>query len=416
MVCVLRRHLVSQFRTFAKVAVFAVFAVAFAATASSHIVTETPWHPVAASYRTMMFMGDLKPVPWGQIKAAFDKPHRAAFGTKSAQSKLVELDAAFGRAAASEILSAIGSEDRQALYAAATRMVSASIRRHLKAASTRLDDPSAAAREVDTARELYRAFEDFIRQSDPPAYRKLGRAWLNLSTSVGSAGIIGNGSSAADRSRFDAALKVLEDYLVANFEPERFAARTRLTPLPNEVAAAKGEVSVAAWLPPGTNLNDQDPLPLLVLNFEERGIEETDLPLIAYGDMLFDSPEIFGDPARSLSVTCSTCHNRSDINRSLFIPGISHQAGAVDVDGEFFNPRFNDRRNDSIDIPSLRGLRFTGPYGRDGRFASLREFTRNVIVNEFAGGEPTPSCSTRWWPICSSSTSCRTRSSIRAGG
>ena len=46
--------------------------------------------------------------------------------------------------------------------------------------------------------------------------------------------------------------------------------------------------------------------------------------------------------------------------------------------------------SDALDIPSLRGLRFTGPYGRDGRFASLRDFTRNVIVNEFAGGEPSP--------------------------
>lgn len=56
----------------------------------------------------------------------------------------------------------------------------------------------------------------------------------------------------------------------------------------------------------------------------------------------------------------------------------------------FFNPMFNDRRDDPIDIPSLRGLRFTGPYGRDGRFANLRDFTRNVIVNEFADAEPTP--------------------------
>ena len=60
---------------------------------------------------------------------------------------------------------------------------------------------------------------------------------------------------------------------------------------------------------------------LLALNFEERGFEESDIPLVAYGDMLFDSPEIFGDPGRSLGITCSTCHNRSDINNSFFIPG-----------------------------------------------------------------------------------------------
>ena len=150
------------------------------------------------------------------------------------------------------------------------------------------------------------------------------------------------------------------------------------------------DIDLPPSLPPGADIFDQDPLPLLVLNFEEQGIDETDLPLIAYGDMLFDSAQIFGGPARDLGIACSTCHNRSDINQRFFIPGASHQPGAIDVDGAFFNPIFNDRRDDPLDIPSLRGLRFTGPYGRDGRFASLRDFTRNVIVNEFAGPEPTP--------------------------
>jgi mono/diheme cytochrome c family protein len=127
-----------------------------------------------------------------------------------------------------------------------------------------------------------------------------------------------------------------------------------------------------------------------VLNFEARGVDEKDLFLVAYGDMLFDSPEIFGEPARSIGLTCSRCHPRSDINPAFVIPGISHTPGTVDVDGHFFNPRFNDHRTDPLDIPSLRGIRFTAPYGRDGRFASLRDFVRNVIVNEFSGKEPTP--------------------------
>ncbi len=43
-----------------------------------------------------------------------------------------------------------------------------------------------------------------------------------------------------------------------------------------------------------------------------------------------------------------------------------------------------------VDTPSLRGVRLTAPYGRDGRIATLREFARHVIVNEFAGDEPAP--------------------------
>ena len=361
-----------------------------AATVSAHIVTETPWHPLAAAYRTAMFLGDLRPVPWSKIRTAYRDPNAAAYGTKSAYDKLAELDADLARKAAEQIRHAITMEDRAALYAAATRTLSAAIRRHLSNAGASLGDATAANAEIIAARDIYRAVEDFVRQADPDAFRNLGRAWLTLTTSAGSAGVLGKAVTAADRQRFDAARETIETYLTANYEPERFSKRTKLTPLPETFVASGAEPEIAPWLPPGSILNDQDPLPLLVLRFEQRGIDEKDLPLVAYGDMLFDSPEIFGDPAKSLGVACSTCHNRSDINQSLFIPGISHQSGAIDVDGEFFNARFNDLSDDGLDIPSLRGLRFTGPYGRDGRFASLREFTRNVIINEFAGPEPTP--------------------------
>jgi cytochrome c peroxidase len=183
---------------------------------------------------------------------------------------------------------------------------------------------------------------------------------------------------------------MLSSYLHQNFEPTAFAPRKIYEPIPEQRVLVDPHIKLSPWLPPGSDLNDQDPLPRLVLNFEEQGIDEQDLFLVAFGDMLFDSSEIFGDPARSLGIACSTCHNRSDINQRFFIGGISPHPGAVDVDSSFFNARFNDHRSDALDIPSLRGLRFTAPYGRDGRFASLRDFTRNVIVNEFAGEEPSP--------------------------
>ncbi len=372
----------------AAIGVFITVFVAFSA--SAHVVTEVPWHPVAASYRVMLFLGNLKPLPWHKIQAALDKPLPAAVGSKSALQKLRELGSEDGGDAGASIVKAISNQDRQSLYAAATRTLSWSLRRHLELATEKLNVPGQAVRHVEEAQSLYRALGDFIRQADGKAYQDLGRAWLALTSSLGSAGIGGQGKRIANEGRFAEARDIIDSYLVANFEPSKFIPREELAPVPESIVAAGRKVKLAPWLPPGTNLNDQDPLPLLVLNFEERGIDEKNLPLIAYGDMLFDSPVIFGQPARSLGVTCSTCHNRSDINQSFFIPGISHQAGAVDVDGEFFNPLFNDRRSDSLDIPSLRGLRFTGPYGRDGRFGSLRDFTRNVIVSEFGGKEPTP--------------------------
>lgn len=241
-----------------------------------------------------------------------------------------------------------------------------------------------------TARELYRAFADGIATAESDVARQIGLAWLELNSSTGSVGVLGAGATSADRDTMVAARRVISDYLAQNYLIDDFAPRQTLSALPETAILSGRAIEVPPSLPPGSDIFDQDPLPRLVLNFEEQGIDETDLPLVAYGDMLFDSAQIFGSPARDLGLACSTCHNRSDVNQRLFIPGASHQPGAIDVDGAFFNPIFNDRRDDPLDIPSLRGLRFTGPYGRDGRFASLRDFTRNVVVNEFGGAEPTP--------------------------
>ena len=354
--------------------------------AYAHIVAEEPWHPAAAAYRTMLFLGNLEPVVWDLISEAYDRKHTAAAVDQPARFFFESLPGPAG----GSIAKAIASQDRQALYAAATTAMSQLVRKALAEAAETLSAPGKAHQKILEAQALYRAFGDFIVQADPAAGKRLGVAWLELTSSVGSQGVLGRGSVAGDRTMFENARKAIEDYLVENFEPGRFSARKNLTPLPETIVVERGNVKVAPWLPPGSNLNDQDPLPKLVLNFEQRGIKETDLPLVAYGDMLFDSPMTFGEPARSLGIACSTCHNRGDVNRAFFIPGLSHQKGAVDVRGSFFNPMFNDRRRTSLDVPSLRGLRFTGPYGRDGRFGSLRDFVRNVIVSEFAGREPTP--------------------------
>lgn len=350
-------------------------------------VKQAPWHPVAAAYRTTLFLAGLSPVPWNAVMDAWAEGHPGAAFDRPAFDLLS--DKLGGARATDSIRTAIGAQERQAVFAAATRSVAGLLLERLDSARAALGSGEASAALAE-ARELYRAFEDGIAAANPEASRRLGLAWLTLSSSAGSRGVLGAGVQPADEARFDAALAAISEYIAANFAPERFTARERMAPLPETVIAAGGEVAVPPVLPPAARIADQDPLPRLVLNFEEQGIDETDLPLVAFGDMLFDSAQIFGDPARSLGVACSTCHNRSDVNRDLFIPGISHQPGAIDVDSAVFNHVSNDLRDDPIDIPSLRGLRYTAPYGRDGRFASLRDFSRNVIVGEFGGPEPTP--------------------------
>ncbi len=359
---------------------------------SPHIVVEEPWHPVPAAYLRSLFYASLKPIDWRLIANEYEQPIPApGYDGKSVYDLLAPVQKETGVDHVVAIKAAIAQQDPQALYAASTRAVSGMARYYIATGEGKLRQPGAALRDVLDAQRIYRAFgQHFIAQADPDAFQRLGRAWLDMSSSVGSAGVFGVGGKTPAPKMFAASRKQVAGYLMANYEVEKFKGRTPLEPIPETLLVNSRTVRVGPWLPPGTNLNDPDPLPRLVLNFEARGFDEKDLFLVAYGDMLFDSPQFFGEPARSLGLTCSTCHPRSDVNREFLIPGISHKAGSADVDGHFFNPRFNDQRTDPLNIPSLRGIRFTAPYGRDGRFASLRDFVRNVIVNEFNRSEPTP--------------------------
>lgn len=366
-------------------ALAAALAVLAASPAPATPARDAPRPPTAAAYRLTLFLGNLDPVPWEEIARGWTEPHRGSDFTGGAFDRIDPENAPDAAA----LKAAIGRRDRQALFAAATRLIAREIESDLDAALA-ADGPADAQRAAAAARGLYRAFADHIAAADPDAGRRIGYAWLELADAAGSAGVLGAGATAPDRAAMAKARAEISAYLAENYLIDDFTPRSILSAVPETVARRGETIRPPAALPPGGHILDQDPLPRLVLGFEEQGIDERDLPLVAYGDMLFDSPRIFGDPARELGIACSTCHNRSGANGDFFIPGLSRRPGSVDVDGAFFNPLFNDRRDDPIDIPALHGLRFTGPYGRDGRFAGLRDFTRNVIVNEFAGPEPTP--------------------------
>jgi cytochrome c peroxidase len=142
-------------------------------------------------------------------------------------------------------------------------------------------------------------------------------------------------------------------------------------------------------LPPGTELNeDRLDQPTELFGFEIAGGKRS--YLFNLGDMLFSSPAIFGGIARSGGISCNTCHQAGAGNAKLYVPGLSTRPGTFDTSGALFNPHADNGVIDAVTPPSLRGAKHLAPYGHDGRFASLRDFVRNVIVNEFAGAEPSP--------------------------
>jgi cytochrome c peroxidase len=180
-------------------------------------------------------------------------------------------------------------------------------------------------------------------------------------------------------------------------------ARRPQSPLRCLLAPALGAVAVVAFgaglaqaapvtakegvLPPGTELNE-DPLdqPAELFASELAGGRRS--YLLNLGDMLFSSPAIFGGVARQAGISCETCHQQGSGNPKLFVPGLSSRPGTFDTTGALFNPKADNGVLDPLTPPSLRGAKYLTPYGHDGRFASLRDFVRNVVVNEFAGPEP----------------------------
>lgn len=156
------------------------------------------------------------------------------------------------------------------------------------------------------------------------------------------------------------------------------------------VASAAPPVrGVVPGLPEGSDFGLDGPeRPRQILKAEAAGGRQS--WLVALGNTAFSAPSLFGPKAREAGLSCDTCHRQGDINPRFFIAGNSVRPGGLDPTTSMFNPTQNDGVANHVDIPSLRGVRFNAPYGRDGRIASLREFTRNVIVLEFGGSEPAP--------------------------
>jgi cytochrome c peroxidase len=110
--------------------------------------------------------------------------------------------------------------------------------------------------------------------------------------------------------------------------------------------------------------------------------------LVDLGNLAFSSPGILGGVARQAGISCGTCHVNGAGNAKFFMPKMSTHPGNFDTTGPLFNPKADNFTLDPVRIPSLRGARYLVPYGQDGRMPSLHDFVRNVIVNEFAGPEP----------------------------
>lgn len=140
-------------------------------------------------------------------------------------------------------------------------------------------------------------------------------------------------------------------------------------------------------LPSGSEL-DEDAISNPREVFHSEAIRGHRSYMSSLGNLAFNSPYVLGEVAQKAQISCGSCHVNGASNPRLFIPGLSTHPGNFDTTSSLFNPRTDDGVLDPLTIPSLRGARFLAPYGHNGRTSSLRDFVRNVVVNEFAGAEP----------------------------
>jgi cytochrome c peroxidase len=108
----------------------------------------------------------------------------------------------------------------------------------------------------------------------------------------------------------------------------------------------------------------------------------------ALGAVLFRSPYVLGPVARRMGLSCDACHSNGAANGAFFLDGLSGRPGTVDLTSAPFGAGADDGKVDPLAIPNLHGVARTAPYGHDGAIPTLRAFVRHVVVDEFAGDEP----------------------------
>ncbi len=103
------------------------------------------------------------------------------------------------------------------------------------------------------------------------------------------------------------------------------------------------------------------------------------------GEVLFKSPFILGEKMAAQNISCHSCHPNGAATDRVVVTGNAPRPGLVDLTHKTIHAHGDNGRDDALRIPSLRGVRYLAPYGHDGRMKSLRDFTRDIVENTFAG-------------------------------
>jgi hypothetical protein len=105
------------------------------------------------------------------------------------------------------------------------------------------------------------------------------------------------------------------------------------------------------------------------------------------GQALFNAPTLLGGQAAKAGLSCASCHINGRDNPHFLLAGVSDKPGTADVTNSFFSAA---RGNGMFDPVPIADLAAPGKVSRNPAAKALEPFIHTLIVEEFAGHEPTP--------------------------
>jgi hypothetical protein len=147
-------------------------------------------------------------------------------------------------------------------------------------------------------------------------------------------------------------------------------------------AAVPPLLETLRWTAPGSELEVLSTQPSACLYDDPRNE-----PLVQAGQALFNTPTLLGGQAAKAGLSCASCHVNGRDNPHFLINGVSDGPGTADVTNSFFSAARSNGKFDPVPIPDLAA---PGKILRDPAARKLEPFIRTLIVEEFAGQEPTP--------------------------
>lgn len=145
-------------------------------------------------------------------------------------------------------------------------------------------------------------------------------------------------------------------------------------------AAERRDLSALTWTAPGHAREVLSREPAVCLQ------PGADTQTVATGQALFNAPGLLGGQAARAQISCASCHAGGRRNAHFFLAGVSSAPGTADVSASFFSLA---RANATFDPKPIPDLALPGKVSRasDG---ALERFIRGLVVEEFAGREPSP--------------------------